>query len=134
MTWARRNVVVTGAGGFIGSHLVERLLALDAHVTAFVRYNSRSHPGFLDLLAPHTKHIRIVPGDIRDPEAVRSAMEGADTVFHLAPLCGAWRSPPPARFTAARFTCPSTRSIPNSRSRLIRPVKLRPTPLRSAFT
>jgi dTDP-glucose 4,6-dehydratase len=88
MTWTSRNVVVTGAGGFIGSHLVERLLALGANVTAFVRYNSRNHPGFLDLLAPHTKHIRIVPGDIRDPEAIRSALEGADTVFHLAALIG----------------------------------------------
>ena len=88
MTWTSRNVVVTGAGGFIGSHLVERLLALGANVTAFVRYNSRNDPGFLDLLAPHTKHIRIVPGDIRDPEAVRSALEGADTVFHLAALIG----------------------------------------------
>ena len=88
MTWNSRNVVVTGAGGFIGSHLVERLLASGANVTAFVRYNSRNHPGFLDLLAPHTKHIRIVPGDIRDPEAVRTAMEGADTVFHLAALIG----------------------------------------------
>jgi NAD dependent epimerase/dehydratase len=88
MTWAHRNVVVTGAGGFIGSHLVERLLALGANVTAFVRYNSRNDPGFLDLLAPHTKHIRIVPGDIRDPEAVRGALEGADSVFHLAALIG----------------------------------------------
>ena len=88
MTWTGRNVVVTGAGGFIGSHLVERLLALGANVTAFVRYNSRNDPGFLDLLAPHTKDIRIVPGDIRDPGAVRTALEGADTVFHLAALTG----------------------------------------------
>jgi dTDP-glucose 4,6-dehydratase len=88
MTWTGKNVVVTGGGGFIGSHLVERLLALGAHVTAFVRYNSRNDPGFLHLLAPHTKHIRIVPGDIRDPEAVRSTLEGADTVFHLAALIG----------------------------------------------
>lgn len=85
MTWSGRNVVITGAGGFIGSHLVERLLALEANVTAFVRYNSRNDPGFL---APHTKDIRIVPGDIRDPEAVRTALEGADTVFHLAALTG----------------------------------------------
>jgi NAD dependent epimerase/dehydratase len=88
MTWSGRNVVVTGAGGFIGSHLVERLLALGANVTAFVRYNSRSDPGFLDLLAPHTKDIRIVSGDIRDPEAVRSALDDAGTVFHLAALTG----------------------------------------------
>jgi NAD dependent epimerase/dehydratase len=88
MTWTGKNVVVTGGGGFIGSHLVERLLALGANVTAFVRYNSRNDPGFLDLLSPHTKHIRIVPGDIRDPEALRTALEGADTVFHLAALIG----------------------------------------------
>lgn len=88
MTWTGKNVVVTGGGGFIGSHLVERLLTLGANVTAFVRYNSRNDPGFLDLLAPHTKDIRIVSGDIRDPEAVRAALEGADTVFHLAALTG----------------------------------------------
>lgn len=85
MTWSGRNVVVTGAGGFIGSHLVERLLAVGANVTAFVRYNSRNDTGFL---GSHTKCIRIVPGDIRDPEAVRGALEGADIVFHLAALTG----------------------------------------------
>ncbi|HEX5227232.1 MAG TPA: GDP-mannose 4,6-dehydratase [Bryobacteraceae bacterium] len=85
MTISGKNVVVTGAAGFIGSHLVERLLALGANVTAFVRYNSRNDTGFL---APHTKSIRIVPGDIRDPEALRSALEGAQLVFHLAALTG----------------------------------------------
>lgn len=85
MTISGKNVVVTGAAGFIGSHLVERLLALGANVTAFVRYNSRNDTGFL---GPHAKSIKIVPGDIRDPEAVRSALEGAHVVFHLAALTG----------------------------------------------
>jgi NAD dependent epimerase/dehydratase len=81
-------VVVTGAGGFIGSHLAERLLALGARVTAFIRYNSRNDAGFLDAVAPKTKELKIIRGDIRDPGAVRSALEGADAVFHLAALVG----------------------------------------------
>src|SRR5580700_3264614 len=88
MKWNDANVVVTGAGGFIGSHLVERLLALGARVTAFIRYNSRNDAGFLDAAAPRAKELQIVRGDIRDPEAVRSALEGADAVFHLAALVG----------------------------------------------
>src|SRR5574340_1223647 len=69
MNWNGTKVVVTGAGGFIGSHLVDRLLELGANVTAFVRYNSRNDAGFL---AP-AEQLRIVFGDIRDPDAVREA-------------------------------------------------------------
>ncbi len=85
MNWNGTNVVVTGAGGFIGSHLAERLLALGANVTAFARYNSRNDPGFLN---PAAERLRIVFGDIRDPEAVREVLSGASVVFHLAALVG----------------------------------------------
>lgn len=85
MNWNGTKVVVTGAAGFIGSHLVERLLELGADVRAFVRYNSRNDAGFL---APLAGQVQIVPGDIRDPEAVREALEGSSAVFHLAALVG----------------------------------------------
>ncbi len=85
MNWNGTNVVVTGAGGFIGSHLVERLLELGANVTAFARYNSRNDAGFLP---PATERLHIVLGDIRDPEAVREALSDAAVVFHLAALVG----------------------------------------------
>lgn len=88
MTWRETRVVVTGAGGFIGSHLAERLLALGAELTAFVRYNSRNHHGFLELLGPRKKDLRVVCGDIRDFEAVRAALQGTEVVFHLAALPG----------------------------------------------
>lgn len=79
---------MTGAGGFIGSHLVEALLETGATVSTFVRYNSQNNTGFLDLLAPRKKDIRIIFGDIRDAEAVRGAVHGMDMVFHLAALVG----------------------------------------------
>lgn len=84
-----KNVLVTGAGGFIGSHLVEKLLSMNCQVMAFVHYNSFNRWGWLDSL-PHEKlnSIRIFSGDIRDPNGVRNAMKGADVVFHLAALIG----------------------------------------------
>jgi dTDP-glucose 4,6-dehydratase len=87
--WRQRKVVVTGAGGFIGSHLVSLLLAEGAAVTAFVRYNSRGEQGLLryvDLEGPGT--LTVVAGDIRDGRAVRQVVHGAETVFHLAALIG----------------------------------------------
>ncbi len=83
------SVLVTGGAGFIGSHLVEALLAKGARVRAFIRYNSRSDRGWLDTL-PKTSlaNVEIIAGDIKDSDAVRNAVKGCDVVFHLAALIG----------------------------------------------
>ena len=87
MDWKDRKVLVTGAGGFIASHLVERLVAEGARVRAFVRYNSRNDPGMLRLADPEMlRRVEITAGDLRDPEAVRAAVRDVDTVFHLGAL------------------------------------------------
>ncbi|HTF82078.1 MAG TPA: NAD-dependent 4,6-dehydratase LegB [Cytophagales bacterium] len=81
------KVLVTGADGFIGSHLTEKLLDLGYEVTAFVYYNSFNSWGWLDTLPKERlAKIKIITGDIRDSVAVRKAVEGQDTVFHLAAL------------------------------------------------
>ena len=82
-----KKVLVTGADGFIGSHLVEYLLDCGYQVKAFVLYNSFNSYGWLDNLAKEKKdQIEFFSGDIRDPNGVRVAMEGCDIVFHLAAL------------------------------------------------
>jgi NAD dependent epimerase/dehydratase len=89
MTLGRSTVLVTGAGGFIGSHLVESLLAEGADVRAFVKYNSRSDWGMLsDLPKSLLASVEVIHGDIRDPFTVRKAARGCDVVFHLAALIG----------------------------------------------
>ena len=81
------NVLVTGADGFIGSHLVEKLLEEGYNVRAFVYYNSFNSWGWLDTLDKNKlSKIEIFSGDIRDPNGVKEAMKGIDIVFHLAAL------------------------------------------------
>lgn len=82
-----KKILVTGADGFIGSHLVEKLISLGCDVRAFVFYNSFNSWGWLDTLPLEVqKKLDVFPGDIRDPNGVRQAMEGCDIVFHLAAL------------------------------------------------
>lgn len=84
---AGRKVLVTGADGFIGSHLVELLVRERAEVAAFVLYNSWNEIGWLrDVPEDVLKSIRVISGDIRDAERVRQAVAGQDYVFHLASL------------------------------------------------
>lgn len=81
------KVLVTGADGFIGSHLTEALLEQGYEVKAFVYYNSFNNWGWLDSLPKEKlKEIEIFQGDIRDPNGVKTAMKGVDEVFHLAAL------------------------------------------------
>ena len=82
-----KKVLVTGADGFIGSHLAERLLKEGCSVRAFVYYNSFNSWGWIDSLPSEIKsQLEIFAGDIRDPNGVREAMKGIDVVFHLAAL------------------------------------------------
>lgn len=81
------KVLVTGADGFIGSHLTEELVKKGKNVKAFVYYNSFNSWGWIDSLPKEIKdEIEIFSGDIRDPNGVREAMMNVDTVFHLAAL------------------------------------------------
>lgn len=79
-----RNVVVTGADGFIGSHLTEALLREGCHVKALAQYNSFNNWGWLEGI--RNPELEIVTGDVRDPNFCRTLVKGADTVFHLAAL------------------------------------------------
>jgi NAD dependent epimerase/dehydratase len=84
-----KKILVTGAGGFIGSHLTEELIKLGANIRAFVHYNSRNEWGLLELLPNEIKNeIDVFSGDIQDNIAVRKAVKDVDVVFHLAALIG----------------------------------------------
>lgn len=87
--WQERRVLVTGAGGFVGSHLTERLVNLGARVKAFVHYNSRNDWGMIELIPIEVRNeIEVLPADLRNPEAVRKAVSGVEYVFHLGALIG----------------------------------------------
>ncbi|MEQ9122732.1 MAG: SDR family NAD(P)-dependent oxidoreductase, partial [Alphaproteobacteria bacterium] len=87
MNLSDKKIVVTGADGFIGSHLTEALVARGCDVRAFCLYNSFGSRGWLDT-APKSVQgaIEVIMGDVRDPHAVRAALTGADVVLHLAAL------------------------------------------------
>ena len=82
-----KKVLVTGADGFIGSHLTETLVRQGFNVKAFVLYNSFNSWGWLDSLSDDVKNnLEVFSGDVRDPNGVRQAMKGCDKVLHLAAL------------------------------------------------
>jgi NAD dependent epimerase/dehydratase len=89
MNLRNKKILVTGADGFIGSHLTEELIRRGYNVRAFIFYNSFNSWGWLDYSEPAIKkNIDIFAGDVRDPYGVKQAMKGFDVIFHLAALIG----------------------------------------------
>lgn len=87
--WKSKTVFITGAGGFIGSHLTEKLLELGANVTALVHYNSRNDWGMLNnSYDKENSNLKVILGDIRDAYMMKKLTEGQEFVFHLAALIG----------------------------------------------
>jgi dTDP-glucose 4,6-dehydratase len=87
MDWENVQVLVTGAGGFIGSHLAEAMATRGARVRAFVHYNSRGDIGLLRQLHPRIlSQIEMIAGDLRDPQFTKEALKGIEVVYHLGAL------------------------------------------------
>lgn len=87
MSGPKRRVLVTGAAGFIGSHLTQRLVEEGNQVRAFIRYNSQNHWGWLEALPPIVlKEVEVYRGDLKDAEAVRRAVKGMEVIYHLGAL------------------------------------------------
>jgi len=87
MDWTTKKVLITGADGFIGSHLTQSLITRGAQVKAFVMYNSFNTWGWIDTFAPSDQEaIDVVCGDIRESDILKQALKDADIVFHLAAL------------------------------------------------
>ncbi|MEL7564379.1 MAG: NAD-dependent 4,6-dehydratase LegB [Dehalobacterium sp.] len=87
MDLMNKKILVTGADGFIGSHLTEELVRQGSNVKAFVLYNSFNSWGWLDCLPKEIKdNLDVFSGDIRDPHGIKQAMKGCDVVLHLAAL------------------------------------------------
>jgi dTDP-glucose 4,6-dehydratase len=87
LDYTGKSVLLTGASGFIGSHLVEELVTCGASVRAFLHYNSRGDEGNLRYIASEIRReIEVVYGDLTDPDAVKKALRGTSHVFHLGAL------------------------------------------------
>jgi Nucleoside-diphosphate-sugar epimerases len=89
VNWEHQQVLVTGAGGFIGSHLTEALVKAGAKVRVFLRYNSRDGRGNLeDLESGMLDELEIIAGDLRDADVIERSVKGCNAVFHLGALVG----------------------------------------------
>jgi dTDP-glucose 4,6-dehydratase len=87
MTWKNKNVLITGATHFVGSHLAEKLVTLGSNVKAFIRYDYQNDWGSLSRLPVHLKNkIEVIHGSLTNPEAIDNAVESTDVVFHFGAL------------------------------------------------